>query len=479
MRHPLPRLGYLLAAVLLLATSFQVAGQRTASAHEKYTGYLMAHFTGEHADGEQIYLSHSDDGRHWNDLNDGRPILRSTVGTRGVRDPALIRSPKGDRYWIIATDLHIGSGTSWGDAANRGSTSIVVWESTDLVNWSKPRLLDVAGDIPDAGNAWAPEAIYDPATDDYVVYWTTNSTVDGLKKGRIWYARTSDFRSITTPEIYIDRPGNQGIIDTQIIEVPHSAGGWRYYRASGDGHLTIEAGDSILGDWTRLGDLSHLGLTGSDVEGPMWAKSNDRNEWALWLDQYATGRGYMPLTSLDLGSTQNFTRVDDYDLGGTHKRHGSILNLTKKEEKRTLAQWPSRPVHRLQSFNYQDRYVRHADFEVRLDADVDPAEDAQFRLVPGLADDSAGHVSFESQNYPGHYLRHSDFGFFLERDDGSSLFAEDATFRQEDGLDNASWSSFRSYNYPDRYLRHRNFQLRLEPVTDATGPADATFRLTS
>lgn len=85
-------------------------------------------------------------------------MLRTTVGTGGVRDPAIIRSPDGGRYWIIATDLHTGGGTSWDDATNRGSTSIAVWESDNLVDWSEPRLLDVAGDIPDAGNAWAPEA---------------------------------------------------------------------------------------------------------------------------------------------------------------------------------------------------------------------------------------------------------------------------------------------------------------------------------
>lgn len=339
MRYVATRVVVLLAAVCLLVASFQVTGQRSASAQETYTGYLMAHFTGEQTDGEQLYLSHSDDGLHWNDLNEGRPVLRTTVGTEGVRDPVVVRSPGGDKYWIIATDLHIGSGTSWDDAANRGSTSIVVWESTDLVNWSEPRLLDVAGDIPEAGNAWAPEAIYDAETGDYVLYWATNSTVDGVRKHRIWYARTGDFRSVTTPQIYIDRPGGQEIIDTQIIEVPDGTGGWRYYRASRDDQLTIEAGNSILGDWTRIGDLSHMGLTGGDVEGPMWTKFNDRNAWTLWLDQYATGAGYMPLTSTNLGDTGNFQRVGDYDLGDTHKRHGFVLNLTSAEEARVLERW--------------------------------------------------------------------------------------------------------------------------------------------
>lgn len=470
-----PQAPRIVAVLSLLLATLVVAPAQAAVG--PFTGYLMAHFTGESATGEQIYLAHSDDGLHWTDLNNGAPVLISTVGTRGVRDPAVVRSPAGDRYWIVATDLRIGSGTSWDDAANRGSTSLVVWESTDLVNWSGPRLLSVAGGISGAGNAWAPEAVYDSATGQYILYWATNSTVNNVRKHRIWYARTTDFRSVTAPQIYIDRPGSQGIIDTQVIEVPNSVGGWRYYRASGDGQLTIEAANSVLGSWTRLGDLSHMGLTGSDVEGPMWTKFNDRDQWALWLDQYSTGRGYMPVTSTNLGNTRNFTRTTDYHLGGTRKRHGSILNLTAAEESRVLARWPSTPVNRLQSYNFQDRYVRHANFDVRIDPNVSPPQDAQFRLVPGLA--ASGTISFQSVNYPGYYLRHQGYDFVLAANDGSATFAADATFRRVAGLADSSWSSFQSHNVPDRYIRHYSYLLRLDPIATTADRNDATFRVTS
>jgi hypothetical protein len=91
-----------------------------------------------------IYFSHSTDGLNWIDLNGGGMTLRSTVGTRGVRDPALVRSPGGDKYWIIATDLCISCGQSWGDAQSNGSRNLVVWESTDLVTWSTPLALPAA-----------------------------------------------------------------------------------------------------------------------------------------------------------------------------------------------------------------------------------------------------------------------------------------------------------------------------------------------
>lgn len=484
MSRALVRVGALLVVPVLLLASWSVTTRREAAALDPFTGYLMAHFTGESANGEQIYLAHSRDGLRWTDLNNGAPVLLSTVGTRGVRDPALVRSPNGDRYWIVATDLRIASGTSWNDAANRGSRSLVVWESTDLVNWSAPRLLDVASGISGAGNAWAPEAIWNPATGDYVIYWATNSNRNGVTKHRIWYVRTSDFRSVSAPQLYIDRGSGQGIIDTQIIEVPNSTGGYRYYRASADGHITIEGSNSILGSWTMLGNLSHMGISngtggGNVVEGPMWAQFNGRNEWALWLDQYATGRGYMPITSTNLGSTGNFRTRSDYGMGGSRKRHGSILNLTAAEESRVLGRWGSTvPVNRIQSYNYQDRYVRHYDFDVRIEPNVSPVQDSQFRLVPGLANNS-GYVSFESVNYPGYYLRHYAYDFVLAANDGSSTFAADATFRQVAGLANSSWSSYQSYNFPDRYIRHYGYALKLDPISDAQGRGDATFRITS
>ena len=56
--------------------------------------YLFTHFIGESEHGEQIYFSLSEDGLHWNDLNNGQPVLVSDIGEKGVRDPFLIRDEK-------------------------------------------------------------------------------------------------------------------------------------------------------------------------------------------------------------------------------------------------------------------------------------------------------------------------------------------------------------------------------------------------
>jgi hypothetical protein len=85
----------------------------------------MVHVTGDSATGQMLYLAHSTDGMHWNDLNGGAPVLNSTIGTKGVRDPALVRSPGGIKYWIVATDLCVRCGSTYTD----GSPDFVVWES--------------------------------------------------------------------------------------------------------------------------------------------------------------------------------------------------------------------------------------------------------------------------------------------------------------------------------------------------------------
>ncbi len=322
------------------------AAARATPPTEPTEAYLFAHFIGESPCGEQLYFSVSEDGLNWTDLNDSEPVLVSALGEKGVRDPSIIRSHDGKKFYILATDLRIANGKGWDDARFHGSTSLVIWESTDLVNWSEPWLADVAGAIPESGCAWAPEAIYDDSTDDYFVYWATISPREGLMAARIYGAHTKDFRSFTPPELYIERPGKGlgrgDIIDTQIIEVDGLK--HRYYRASRDGQITIEAADSITGAWERIGDVAHLGYTAGNAEGPILLQFNQEQKWALLVDRHSTNGGYIPLVSTDLDAPHAFQVLppDAYDFGASKKRHGSILNITQSELAALRAKWSDR-----------------------------------------------------------------------------------------------------------------------------------------
>jgi hypothetical protein len=64
-------------------------------------------------------------------------------------------------------------------------------------------------------------------------------------------------------------------------------------------------------------------------------------------------------------------------------------------------------------------------------------------------------VSFESRNTSGSYLRHNNYQLYTNANDGTALFAQDATFCPQAGL-NGQGNSFMSNNFSTRYLRHYN-----------------------
>ncbi|MEV4776151.1 AbfB domain-containing protein [Microbacterium sp. LWH12-1.2] len=102
---------------------------------------------------------------------------------------------------------------------------------------------------------------------------------------------------------------------------------------------------------------------------------------------------------------------------------------------------------------------------------------SRFRVVPGRAGAGGGRVSFESIDQPGRFLRHSGYRVVLHQDDGTALFAGDATFLPVAGLGHSMMTSLQSHNFPDRYLRHRNFQVWVDPIVTDGDRADATFRM--
>lgn len=80
--------------------------------------------------------------------------------------------------------------------------------------------------------------------------------------------------------------------------------------------------------------------------------------------------------------------------------------------------------------------------------------DATWIVRKGLADSSC--ISFESADGSGEYLRHHDFELFLDPDDGSAKFAQDATFCVQPGNVGQGYS-FESYNDSQEFIRHFDY----------------------
>jgi hypothetical protein len=330
------------AAVVTVASL--LAAPTPASAQTTFAGYLFTYFTGEgSASGEQVYfaLSRGNDPLSYQVLNGGQPVLTSTVGTTGARDPFIIRSPSGDRFYLIATDLRIFGNGDWDAAQRHGSKSIVVWESTDLVGWSGPRLVRVSPDT--AGNTWAPEAHYDDSIGAYVVFWASNlfaaSDPDhtGTTHNRMMYATTADFRSFSAAQVWHD-PGGFAI-DSTVIRV-----GSTYYRYTKEGRggtacdqfITSHTSTNLRStNWAFQRECIGQG-TLSRGEGPLVFKSNTENRWYLFIDEFG-GRGYVPFESTNPASGQ-WTPSSGYSLPPS-PRHGTVLPVTQAEYDRLLQEY--------------------------------------------------------------------------------------------------------------------------------------------
>jgi beta-xylosidase len=296
-------------------------------------GFLFVTFNGEATPmTEQIYFVLSKDGRKWEALNGGEPVLISKLGEKGVRDPYLIRSHDGKKFYIIATDLSINLNHDWKRAGQAGSKAILVWESEDLVHWSEPRRVTVAAE--DAGCTWAPEAVYDEDTRDYLVFWASRNGSDGFAKFRIWASRTKDFKTFSKPFVYIDKPHD--VIDTDIV---HDNG--KYYRFSKDekqSAITMEVSQRLLGPWQDVPKFSLAKMRG--YEGPQCfllepAVVGKPPTWCLLLDFFSKGQGYKPFVSHDLSGGQ-FTPAAGFSFP-FRLRHGSVLSITAVEYERLKA----------------------------------------------------------------------------------------------------------------------------------------------
>lgn len=290
-------------------------------------GYLFVTFKGEDTPmTEQIYFAISQDGRHWNALNNSEPVLVSTVGEKGVRDPFLLRSHNGNKFYLVATDLSINLNHDWGRAQTAASKSIVIWDSTDLVHWSKPRLVKVAPD--DAGCAWAPEAVYDESRKEYLTFWASKTSDDHFNKQRIWAAWTKDFVSFSLPFVYIDKPWH--VIDTDIVRE-----NGKYYRFSKDEEykaITMEVSPNLMGPWHDATNFSLAKIQG--YEGPECyqikpAIGGKPATWCLILDQYSKGTGYQPFVTDDLGGGQ-FRPGEGFSFP-FRTRHGCVLAISAGE----------------------------------------------------------------------------------------------------------------------------------------------------
>ncbi|RKL65648.1 hypothetical protein CR203_19400 [Salipaludibacillus neizhouensis] len=316
-----------------------------------YDAYFFSYFTGEYEGGEEISFATAEDPLYWRALNNGESVIQSTMGEEGLRDPFVMRSPEGDKFYMIATDLKMGESTNFDEAQITGSHSLMIWESDDLVNWSDQRMVEVAPE--NGGNTWAPEAYYHEPTGEYVVFWASSMKVEdtygqyqnGRPSGQynvMYYATTRDFHSFSEPKVMID--DGFPTIDTTFIEnegtlyrFTKSEVGYKVYYEKADDFYYDEDGieengfqfDPVLG--TQNGNRGLIGHGGNN-EGQTIFKDihADKDLWYLFLDSWP----YHVRWTDDLEDGQqlvnNLIEDSEYALP-PGPRHGTVLPITRAE----------------------------------------------------------------------------------------------------------------------------------------------------
>jgi len=316
--------------------------------------YMFAYFTADTVAGENISLaaSQGNSAMSWDVLGGGGPVVTSTMGEMGLRDPFIMRSPEGDKFFLVATDLSIGRNASWDRALDGGSAYLEIWESTDLVTWSAQRHVKVSG--PNASMTWAPEAYWDAAAGEYVVYWSSRIYLDGTRPydkagtpnstySKVMYATTRDFVTFSEAKVWQDA-GDR--IDSTVIQDDGT-----FYRftkeVTGCVDIVQESSPSLRalsvpGDYAWSTDATCISKvargTTRTTEGPTIFRANagdtslpagSNGGFYLFVDDF-TGAGYLPLFTESLAAPQWRTVTGALP----RSRHGSVMPVT-------LNQWES------------------------------------------------------------------------------------------------------------------------------------------
>ncbi|MBM7780849.1 glycoside hydrolase family 43 protein [Arthrobacter tumbae] len=302
--------------------------------------WLFAYFTPEtEEDGEQVRLAVNagPDARRWTALNDGPPILTSDVGERGARDPFIFRDHTRDKFVVLATDLRIATDGDWDRAEHRGSRSILVWESDDLITWSGPRLVPIARE--DAGNAWAPKGFWSEERNAWLVFFASSlpgTGEEGNDYQRMFVTETVDFTSFSAPVLYLDL--GKSVIDVTFLQV----GDW-WYRFSAtsrpadspeeDAFVFIERGRSLLDPdfepWVVAAGKGDI----RQGEGPAVVLPSNGSAPLLLIDEFGLS-GYHLFEAAD-PELRKWKHVHDAVLPPL-ARHGSLLSITAEEHARLL-----------------------------------------------------------------------------------------------------------------------------------------------
>ena len=276
-------------------------------------------FTSFRRNGETgVFFAASTDGREWQPLKENQPWLKPEQPGMLMRDPWLGQGPDG--IW------HMLWTWGWTRAEAGGHLQLGYASSKDLVHWSPQRALPVMQSEPTARNAWAPEAVWDAADKEWIVFWastipgrfpTTEAEGDSGYNHRIYSMTTRDWNTFTPARVFFD-PGFN-CIDATIV---HAGGRWIMVfkderKTPQVKRLRLAFADSPRGPWRDVTEP----FTEDWVEGPSVAQVGD--EWWIYFDHYSRPQHYGAVRTKDWKTFDPVPVTFPAD-----HRHGSVVKIT-------------------------------------------------------------------------------------------------------------------------------------------------------
>jgi len=287
-------------------------------------------FTSFRRNGETgVFLSLSNDGRKWTPLNDNKPWLKPGEPGMLMRDPWLGQGQDG--VWHMLW--------TWGWTAKDmgGKLKLGYASSKDLIHWSPQRALLVMENEPKALNLWAPEAVWDAAGKQWIVFWAstipgrfpdTEGTGDTGYNHRIYATTTKDWRNFTPARLWFD-PGFN-VIDTTVVQ-----DGERWILVFKDERKTplvkklrFATATTPDGPWGNVSEP----FTGDWVEGPTVARMGA--EWWIYFDHYAEPRHYGAMRTSDWKHFEDATSLVSFP---ADHRHGTVVRISQELAGKLLA----------------------------------------------------------------------------------------------------------------------------------------------
>ena len=323
-------------------------------AQEPY-GYLFCHMS---RDGEWTSYALSLDGVHFHDLFDGAPIFSPEEHAPiegGQRDAFIYRRHDDTGYLMVTTDMKFAASQHW---YNHG---IDLHRSDDLIHWetvgfdfnqgpdifSDPESEDIV-DWALVNRVWAPQVIWDPEHEAYMVYYSMMTSEEG-SYDRMYYSYADpSFTKLTKPRLLLD--WGYATIDADINYIP----------ADGMYHMMIKKHDggenqiyrtesfSLTGPWPEPQKEDYISFENHrDCEGASAFQPIGDSTWRVAYTEYSSRPRKYRICKAD-AHLSNFRDPEDIQ-GVSAPEHGSFLIITKEEYER-LESWgrqgmPERHIH--------------------------------------------------------------------------------------------------------------------------------------